>query len=200
MILGRVLGGLRAALLSLMIPFGVGAAVIDEAGLLTPDIIQKLNSVESELLAKTGVQLDLITSSDTAIAAKIKGEVASYKNDKITLIMIPSPKGDSAGILDIYVSKSASGLIDTEAVLSPFSFSGSIKPLLSGKSPNYAAALFNGYNDIADRVANAKNVALESSIGDQNRTTLNIIRYFVYGSIALVIFVFAYRKIRKIYR
>ena len=57
--------------------------------------------------------------------------------------------------------------------------------------------MLNGYADIADRVANSKNITLETSIGSQNRDTINIFRYLIYGTIILVLIVLFMRKFKK---
>lgn len=57
--------------------------------------------------------------------------------------------------------------------------------------------MLNGYADIADQIAASKNIILENSIGSQNRDTINIFRYLIYGSIILVIIVLIFRKFNK---
>jgi len=87
---------------------------------------------------------------------------------------------------------------DKEAVLSPFS--GTIIPLLVAKNKKddkYTAALFNGYADIADQVADSYNVELASSIGNTNRNIINLLRFVIYTSILIALAVYIVKKIKR---
>lgn len=75
---------------------------------------------------------------------------------------------------------------------------GTILPLLGGKAKKnmvtgkYSAAMFNGYLDIAQQVAKAKNIELEHGFGsDSNQTTLFYVRVFFYGFVfyAIVLYI-----------
>lgn len=65
-------------------------------------------------------------------------------------------------------------------------YGGSIIPLLAEKTKDnetnskYSAALFNGYADIADQIAKSKGVELQSSVGDSNRTVMEIAKMIFY--------------------
>ena len=90
-------------------------------------------------------------------------------------------------------------LVDKDEVLSPRPNTGSILPVLVANKAEdiYNAALLNGYADICERIAASKGIALENAIGSSNRNTLNVLRYFIYGSILLVLGVFVYKKYFK---
>jgi len=81
---------------------------------------------------------------------------------------------------------------------------GTILPLLGGKAKKnmvtgkYSAAMFNGYLDIAQQIAKAKNVELEHGFGsDSNQETLFYVRVFFYSFILYAIVMYVRRTLYK---
>lgn len=191
-------GGFFAALLSIS-SYG---AVIDNANIISEAVEIKLNSIAQELKSKSGVSLDLLTIENVS-GVNLKTEadihIKTLKPPYVVLAIVPKDFSSKAGQLDIFASNDALALFDKEAVLSPFPQTGSIIPLLTQNKGKdiYNSSMLNGYADIADQIAASKNITLESSIGSQNRDTINIFRYLIYGSIILVIIVLIARKFNK---
>ncbi len=190
--------GFIAALLSL----GAYGVVIDNANIISEAVEIKLNLIGEELKSKTGVSLDLLTISDlngSTLENAASSHISNLKPPYIVLAILPKDFSSKAGKLDIFASNDALELFDKEAVLSPFPQTGSIIPLLTQNKGKdiYNSSMLNGYADIADRVANSKNITLETSIGSQNRDTINIFRYLIYGTIILVLIVLFMRKFKK---
>ena len=82
---------------------------------------------------------------------------------------------------------------------------GSILPLLGGKAHKnnitnkYAAALFNGYLDIAQQIAHAKGVKLANGYDDAtNQEALFYVKLFFYGFVFYAIIMYIRRQIYKI--
>ena len=82
---------------------------------------------------------------------------------------------------------------------------GTILPLLGGKTKKYeltdkyAAALFNGYLDIAQQIAHAKGVKLGNGYdSDTNQETLFYVKLFFYSFVIYAIIMYLRRKIYKI--
>lgn len=188
--------GLIAALLSVS---NLNGIVIDNAGIISDNVKTKLNQIGSELKEKTGVTLDLITTKDSDLRSATKEHESNLKKPYILLVISPKTEDKKSGKVDILASDDAYALFDKEAVLSPYPEVGTILPILvSNKGEDiYNAAMLNGYADISDMVAKSKNVILVNSIGNSNKTTLNLLRYFVYGSIFLVIVIFLVRKFKR---
>ncbi|TWO29050.1 TPM domain-containing protein [Campylobacter lanienae] len=190
--------GFIAALLSL----GAYGVVIDNANIISEAVEIKLNLIGEELKSKTGVSLDLLTISDlngSTLENAASSHISNLKPPYIVLAILPKDFSSKAGKLDIFASNDALELFDKEAVLSPFPQTGSIIPLLTQNKGKdiYNSSMLNGYADIADRVANSKNITLETSIGSQNRDTINIFRYLIYGTIIFVLIVLFMRKFKK---
>ncbi|WP_297431796.1 3-dehydroquinate dehydratase [Sulfurimonas sp.] len=81
---------------------------------------------------------------------------------------------------------------------------GSILPLLGGKAHKnnmtnkYAAALFNGYLDLAQQIAHAKDVKLGNGYdADTNQETLFYVKLFFYGFVLYAIIMYIRRQIYK---
>ncbi|WP_179187658.1 TPM domain-containing protein [Campylobacter lanienae] len=181
---------------------GAYGVVIDNANIISEAVEIKLNLIGEELKSKTGVSLDLLTISDlngSTLENAASSHISNLKPPYIVLAILPKDFSSKAGKLDIFASNDALELFDKEAVLSPFPQIGSIIPLLTQNKGKdiYNSSMLNGYADIADRVANSKNITLETSIGSQNRDTINIFRYLIYGTIILVLIVLFMRKFKK---
>ncbi|HHH51866.1 MAG TPA: 3-dehydroquinate dehydratase [Campylobacterales bacterium] len=80
---------------------------------------------------------------------------------------------------------------------------GSILPLLGGKAKKgeitgkYAAAMFNGYLDIAQQIARSRNVKLDNDYGETNKTTLFYVKLLFYGFVLYGIIMYIRRIIYK---
>ncbi|WP_063999331.1 hypothetical protein [Campylobacter iguaniorum] len=190
----------KSGLLAALFTITLNATVIDNANILSVPVKDKLDTIGLELQTKTGIKFDLITFAKLD-GQKLEFLIEPYIKDLsyVVLALVPKELGAKSGKVDIFGSNDALKLFDKEAVLSPYPESGSIIPILVSKKETdiYNAAMLNGYADVADRIASSKGVKLESSIGNSNRDTINILRYLIYGSIILVIVVFMIRKFKR---
>jgi len=78
---------------------------------------------------------------------------------------------------------------------------GTILPLLAGKAKKgqklgkYSGSMFNGYLDIAEQIADSKNIVLENAAGNANKNSIFFIKVLFYGFIIYAIFMYIKRKI-----
>ena len=176
----------------------LNALIIDEAKLLNPNVLSKLETMSSELKEKTNINAHLLTSTNpNNLSLK---ELASTKfelsGEYAILVLVPKKIDEKTGKVDIILSNP--DLLDKDAVLSPMPNTGTILPLLASKRDDiYNAALLNGFADIAERIALSKGVELQSAIGSSNKTTLTWIRYLLYGFLLFAIIVFVTKSLRK---
>ena len=76
------------------------------------------------------------------------------------------------------------------------SYGGVILPVLAERAKGddivnkYAVAMFNGYSEIAEEIADSRGVKLDSAAGNSNQITIDVIRIIFYG--VLLLFVFKY--------
>ena len=78
---------------------------------------------------------------------------------------------------------------------------GTILPLLAGKAKKgqtlgkYSGSMFNGYLDIAEQIAQSKNIVLENAAGNANKNSIFVVKIVFYGSVFYAIFMYIKRKL-----
>ncbi|ULO00307.1 putative membrane protein [Campylobacter sp. RM10537] len=165
--------------------------VVFNEGVLSPKVVKEINLIGKELEEKsqifTGVAIGDNTDFETLFNMQ-KELPKSY------ILLILSKKSHR---VDIVGSKGVLNLIDKEAILSPYSGTGSILPILATqKGDIYNAAILNGYADIVDRITQARGITLNSSIGNTNRDTINILRILIYGFVCFALLYYVQRRMK----
>jgi hypothetical protein len=78
---------------------------------------------------------------------------------------------------------------------------GTILPLLAQKAKKgqvlgkYSASMFNGYADIAEQIADSKNIVLEHAVGNTNKTMILIVKIVFYGFVFYAILMYIKRRL-----
>lgn len=168
--------------------------ILENQGILSDKVAQKISIMGDELKNKIGVHLALVAIEDLN-GSDLKAKVLDYYSQlKEPCALIFLTKKEMK--IDIMNSADLDKDFDKAQVLSPMPNTGTIIPLLVSRKGQdiYNAALLNGYFDVAEQIGNSRNVELENAIGSSNKIVLNLIRYFIYGSIILVLVVTFYRK------
>lgn len=186
-------GGFLAAFLFITSAFSLENVILNENNILNEQVTNKINAIGKELYDKTSIFVALAvgdTSDLKSLEVKAKELTAPY-----VLLMLSK----SEHKVDIIASKETLSFFDKEAVLSPYSGTGSILPILTSNKGKdiYNAALLNGYADISDQIASYFNLKLENSIGNANKDTLNILRIGIYGFICFALLFYFQRKITR---
>ena len=166
--------------------------VINNDEILSQKVSVKLNEIGSELYAKSGINLVVGVYKDGELEALFKEQNLSLPY--AFLLLIKDKKK-----VEIFTDANTSKLFNKEQILSVNPESGTIIPILVSKNGKdiYNAAILNGYADIAEQIASSLNLQLESSVGNSNKTTLNFLRFFIYGLVAFFIIVIFYKKIKN---
>ena len=116
-----------------------------------------------------------------------------YFNKKQVLSPVASPI--QAMIMAIFYSNSLDSFVETAT-----NYGGTIIPLLAGKAKQgellgkYSASMFNGYADIAEQIAQTKNVVLKNAVGNVNKITITVVKVIFYGIIIISIITYIRRK------
>ncbi len=182
------------AILLFIFPVGSFAfdGVLYNENVLSSKVVEEINLISKELYQKTDIYTGVVIGDKTGFGTLIQ------KADNLPKSYILLVLSKNSHKVDIIGSKGALNLIDKEAILSPYSGTGSILPILAtNKGDIYNAAILNGYADIADRVAEARGVKLEHSIGNANRDTINILRILIYGFICFALLYYAQRRMKR---
>ena len=166
--------------------------VINNDEILSQKVSVKLNEIGSELYAKSGINLVVGVYKDGELEALFKELNLSLPY--AFLLLIKDKKK-----VEIFADSNTSKLFNKEQILSVNPESGTIIPILVSKNGKdiYNAAILNGYADIAEQIASSLNFQLESSVGNSNKTTLNFLRFFIYGLVAFFIIVIFYKKVKN---
>ena len=166
--------------------------VINNDEILSQKVSVKLNEIGSELYVKSGINLAVGVYKDGELEALFKEQnlISPYA----FLLLIKDKKK-----VEIFTDANTSKLFNKEQILSVNPESGTIIPILVSKNGKdvYNAAILNGYADIAEQIASSLNLQLESSVGNSNKTTLNFLRFFIYGLVAFFIIVIFYKKVKN---
>jgi len=163
---------------------------------MPPKEIEKIEQMGNELYEKTKVPVfvaavgDLNTTRPIDLIKRIKKNYSTY----ILLYFSVKPS-----TVNIFASKDAKKLIDIDQILSPLPWRGTIRPVMSpafskSDSVKQEVAIFNGYADIVDQVADSKGVKLSSSIGSESRSTFQIVRTIFYAILVFVILQFIFKR------
>jgi len=158
--------------------------------------VEKIEQMGYELYEKTKVPVfvaavaELNTTRPVDILRTVQKEYPTY----ILLYFSVKPTA-----VNIFASKDAEKLIDIDQILSPLPWRGTIKPVMSpafskSESVKYEAALFNGYADIVDQVAESRGANLTSSVGSGSKTSFQIVRMIFYAILAFVVLQFVLKR------
>ncbi len=166
---------------------------------MPPKEVEKLEQMGSELYEKTGVAVfvaavaELNATRPVDIIEPLKRKYPDY----ILLYFSIKPTA-----VNIFATEKTKGLIDIDQILSPLPWRGTIRPIMSpafskDQKVKNEVAIFNGYADIVDQVAQSKGVKLESSIGSGSRDSFRLIRWIFYAILALFLIQYIIFKVRR---
>ena len=155
-----------------------------------------------ELYEKTGISTAIIAKKhlDKDEFLKLKEYYQKKLNPPYVLWIFSKTYMDrkDIGINQMFHSPDLDGKYDEDALFSPFR--GSFTKLIvvkKSKSDITSAAFLNGFADLVDMLAKSYGVTLKSSVGSQNRTTIDIFRILFYGMILFFLFLYFKKRFRK---
>ncbi|HIP45780.1 MAG TPA: TPM domain-containing protein [Sulfurospirillum arcachonense] len=171
--------------------------IIQNDSIINEKVSSKVESLGEELYKKTsiGVYVTLPVSLEKKSVGNFAKELAKTLKEPYVLLVLAKDEKQ----VEIVNSKVLDDKFDKEGILSPFPWSGSIIPLLSGKkdNDNYNVAVLNGYADIVEQLAKSKNIVLEGALGDVNRDIYHYLKIGIYSFLLFIIGKYFYRKVRK---
>lgn len=184
--------------LFLFLPFGTFAKeFVFNDDLIEERAAQKIEEMGQELFQKSGVKVYLIAkksgNGENIIAYEQKFAQNLTPPYAILTLFLEEQK------VDIYHSPALAKEFDKESMLSPYPWTGTIIPLLTGKKKDVSisAAMLNGYGDLVDQIAGYRKIQLESSIGSANKDTLHVFKFFIYGFLAIMIVLIFRKRMKK---
>jgi len=187
--LGRLFKG--ALLLFLFTTAAFSSFVLENDEILTTKAIEKIDEISNELKSKTGISAYVIAKKDLDgkkireysenITKNLNGNFALFifalNEKKVNIYSNIDSKFDKDDILDNYVI-----------------------PILVSKDKQiqkYPAAVFNGFAELSEQIAQSFNVELSSSIGSEGKNAYDIVVYIIYFMIATFFATFIYIFLRR---
>lgn len=160
----------------------------------------QIDILGEELFTKLGISayvLILKTTDGKSLTKLGSEELAKLPKNSLILTFTELERK-----VDIVASQDILKLFDKDQILSPFPWRGTILPILGEKIKQdprnkYSVALFNGYADIVEQIAENSNIVLENSVGSSNKFVINIIRAIFYGIIVIALGYIVYKKLFK---
>ena len=166
---------------------------------------EKINQIGDEVKSKLGVNIYIYAKSTLGLDENIKTKekIDFIKNNENQLI---STLEKPYVILTIAVEETHVNLLfsdDLKEVINKDEIlDGYVVPLLASKDKNtlfakVSAASLNGYAAIADIIAEAQKIKLESSIGNSGKVSSTIWRVVMYTLIVLGLLAYTYAILKK---
>ncbi|NOX15485.1 MAG: TPM domain-containing protein [Epsilonproteobacteria bacterium] len=156
----------------------------------------KVEEMANELFEKTGIKAYLLAKKN------LNGkDIKSYEKEFAKNLKPPFAiltLGVKEQKVDIFNSPDLDSSFDKSTILSPYPWSGSIIPLLTGKKKDVSisAALLNGYSDMSEELAKSKGIKLKSAIGSTNRDIIFFVKISIYLFLLFVILRYFINKMR----
>jgi hypothetical protein len=152
---------------------------------------EQIEPMGAELSAKTGINLYMSlvkeTENNQTIIEYQQALIKTLEEPAVLFSFVENSKQ-----VQIYAEdKSLYKLFDREEIMNPLAiwpfFNGRVIPLIGAKAPKevdpkdkYAVAMFNGYAEISEQIAEAKGVTLDTAVGDTNKNIYKVIITFMF--------------------
>ena len=184
--------------------------IISTDGLIDERAQVKITEIGDEAKSKLNVNLYINVKRDNGIDIKEDRDIRRKQMKAKEQLLIQNLKKPYVVLTiavdqlytNILMSDDLKDIIDRDDILDNY-----VIPLLASKDKNSlfaktSAAVFNGYAQMADSIADSKNIKLESSIGSEGKTAGTIWKVFMYtlvvvGLVSYVIIILRERKYKK---
>jgi hypothetical protein len=171
----------------------------DELG-INMEFHHQVETMGSEIFQKSGVGVYMLVLQTTN--GKSLSTIGAEYLDTLPKNSVILTFAETEKKVDILSSPDVEKLFDKEQILSPYPWSGTILPILGEKTKGdprnkYSVALFNGYADMVEQIANELNIRLDSAVGSANKIVINSLRLVFYGILAVALTYFLYKKFFK---
>jgi hypothetical protein len=192
------------ALLAVLLPLLLHASYFIKNDLIAPDASAKVEEMGNELHAKTGISAYVIASNEHFpaafnLVAYSKQFEQNLSKPYVILIFAPNAKitktSEEAGRVGLIPSsKELASLYDRGDV-----FDATVD-VVAAKDKNtpqdkYTIGILQGYSELADEIAKSKGVELTTTIPNETRTIIGLLKYLVILGTILVLWILVIRPI-----
>jgi len=194
----------RFSLLALLLPLLLNAAHILKNDLLKPEASKLIEEMGDELLSKTGINGYVIATNENFPEKFNLVEYSREYDSKISkpyvlLIFAPNAlitkkSGQKGRVALIPSSKDIASLYDKGDVID------STVDVVAAKDKNSKEDKFNigivqGFSELADQIADAKNIELTTTIPNETRYIIRVLQVVVISGALLVFWMFMFRPL-----
>ncbi len=187
----------RFFLLMLLLSLFLNAKFLFNDHLISPKAAEVIEKIGRELYLKTGVNAYLITSNDTlkrgqSVNKFLKRYESNLSKPYVAIVFLPNSKRMHV----VASNKELLSVLDKDTILDY-----AIKVIASKDSNSlqskFDVGLVQAYSEMADEVAAAKGVKLDSTIKDSGRWFINLLNVIILIGSLIVIWIFFVSPIFK---
>ena len=194
----------RVTLLALLLPFLLNATNILKDDILKPEAAKLINSMASELVLKTGVNGYVVATNENFperfnLVEYSRKYESNMSKPYVMLIFAPNAivtvKSEAKGRVAIIPSSAEMAkMYDKSDVMD------ATIDVIAAKDKNTKEDKFNigvvqGFSELADHIADSKDVELTSTLPNETRFIIGILQVIVLTGGALVFWMFIFRPL-----
>jgi len=173
-----------------------------DKGIVLEKTVKKIEEIGQELYKKLGISTILVVKKHMT-----KEEFLAYKEKYslstpyvLWIFSKSTDKTKAVGYNNMFNSKDLEDKYSKDSILGSLFTRGSFTSIYvvhKSKIDPTSAAFLNGYGDLADMIADSYNIELDSSMGSDSKTTIDILRIVIYSIILFTIIILLRNKFRK---
>lgn len=194
----------RFALLALLLPLLLNATNILKDDILKPEASKLIEEMADELLSKTGINGYIVATNENFperfnLVEYSKKYEASMSKPYVMLIFAPNAvittkSGEKGRVALIPSSKELVKLYDKSDVMD------ATIDVIAAKDKNtkedkHNIGVLQGFSELADQIADSKNVEMTTTLPNETRLIVSVLRVIVIMGALLVLWMFMFRPI-----
>jgi len=194
----------RFALLALLLPLLLNATYILKDDILKPEASKLIEEMADELLLKTGINGYLVATNENFperfnLVTYSKKYEANLSKPYIMLIFAPNAvittkSGEKGRVALIPSSKDLTSLYDKSDVMD------ATIDVIAAKDKNtiedkHNIGVVQGFSELADQIASSKNVEMTTTLPNETRVVISVLKVIVMIGALLVFWIFVFRPI-----
>jgi hypothetical protein len=194
----------RATLLALLLPLLLNATPILKDDILKPEASKLIEQMADELFSKTGIHGYVVATNENfperfnLVAYSKKYEVNTSKPFVILIFapnaIITEKSGQKGRVGLIPSSKEIARLYDKSDVMD------ATIDVIAAKDKNsiedkHNIGVVQGFSELADSIADSKDVELSSTVPNDNRNIISVLKVIVISGALLVFWMFIFRPL-----
>ena len=194
----------RVTLLALLLPLLLNATNILKDDILKPEAAKLIDSMANELQTKTGVNGYVVATNENFperfnLVEYSKRYEANISKPFVLLIFAPNAiitkkSGETGRIAIIPSSNQIAELYDKSDVTDATIDVIAVKDKNS-KEDKFNIGVVQGFSELADQIANSKSIEMTTTLPNETRLVVGILKIIVLSGSALLLWMFVFRPI-----